>query len=114
MIFRKIRLNKAFNLCYQNTCSIIKLMNITEHKKWYKLDNAAKLYPAIKSKRWTAVYRVSIKLFRPVDKDLLQEALDITTDRMSVFSCRLKAGLFWYYFEKNKKRAMVKIGRAHV
>jgi len=83
-------------------------MNISEHKKWYKLDNAAKLYPAIKSKRWTAVYRVSIKLYESVDKDLLQQALDMTTNRMGVFSCRLRAGLFWYYFEKNKKRAMVK------
>ena len=26
---------------------------------------------------------------------------------MGVFSCRLKIGLFWYYFEKNKKRARV-------
>lgn len=83
-------------------------MSDNEHKIWYRLDNAAKLYPAIKSKSWTAVYRVSIKLFETVDKDLLQKALDITTGRMGVFSCRLKAGLFWYYFEKNKKRAMIK------
>ncbi len=83
-------------------------MRNKEHKTWYKLDNAAKLYPAIKSKRWTAVYRVSIKLFERVDKQTLQKALDITTDRMGVFSCRLKVGLFWYYFEKNHKRAIVK------
>lgn len=76
-------------------------------KKWYKLDNAAKLYPAIKSRRWTAVYRVSVKMRETVDRELLQKALDITVDRMEVFSCRLKAGLFWYYFEKNDARAHV-------
>lgn len=76
-------------------------------KKWYRLDNAAKLYPAIRNRRWTAVFRVSAKLTEPVDKALLQKALDITLPRMGIFSCRLKAGLFWYYFEKNQKQAKV-------
>lgn len=82
-------------------------MNNQNQKKWYKLDNAAKLYPAIRSRRWTAIYRVSIKLLETVDKKLLQKALDITVNRMGIFSCRLKAGLFWYYFENNKKHAKV-------
>lgn len=78
-------------------------MNKKESSNWYKLDNAAKLYPAIRSRKWTAIYRVSVKLFEPVDKDLLQTALELILDRMGVFSCRLKAGLFWYYFDKNSK-----------
>lgn len=78
-------------------------MNKKESNNWYKLDNAAKLYPAIRSRKWTAIYRVSVKLFEPVDKDLLQTALELILDRMGVFSCRLKAGLFWYYFDKNLK-----------
>ena len=76
-------------------------------KKWYKLDNAAKLYPAIRNRRWTAMFRVSAKLNETVDKALLQKALDITLPRMGIFSCHLKTGLFWYYFEKNKKQAKV-------
>lgn len=79
-----------------------------ETKRWYKLDNAAKLYPAIKQRKWSAVFRVSAKLKEKVDKELLQKALDITLPRMGVFSCRLRPGLFWYYFERNKKRAYVK------
>jgi NRPS condensation-like uncharacterized protein len=82
-------------------------MEKTEQKIWYKLDNAAKLYPAISSHRWMSIYRVSIKLYEPVDKDMLQRALNITMGRVSLFSCRLKAGLFWYYFEKNPSRALV-------
>jgi NRPS condensation-like uncharacterized protein len=83
------------------------MMEIAEQTTWYKLDNAAKLYPAISSRRWMSIYRVSVKLYEPVDKDMLQRALDITMGRIGLFSCRLKAGLFWYYFEKNSNRATV-------
>ncbi len=78
-----------------------------EQKNWYRLDNAAKLYPAIKSRKWTAVYRVSVKLNKPVDKELLQQALDSAVNRMEVFACRLRAGLFWYYFERNPNQAKI-------
>ncbi len=79
----------------------------TEQKNWYRLDNAAKLYPAIKSRKWTAMYRVSVKLRETVDRELLQKALDSTVNRMEVFACRLRAGLFWYYFEKNPVQAKI-------
>ncbi len=82
-------------------------MNKKDSCNWYKLDNAAKLYPAIRSRKWTAIYRVSVKLYEPVDKALLQTALELILDRMGVFSCRLKAGLFWYYFDKNLKQPKV-------
>ena len=83
------------------------IMNKSEPEKWYRLDNAAKLYPAIKSRKWTAVFRISMGLTEPVDRALLQQALVIATRRMGIFSCRLRAGLFWYYFEKNKKDPVV-------
>jgi NRPS condensation-like uncharacterized protein len=79
----------------------------TEQKMWFRLDNAAKLYPAIRNRRWTAIYRISIKLDEIIDKVLMQQALDSTVGRMEVFACRLKAGLFWYYFEKNRERALI-------
>lgn len=53
------------------------------------------------------MFRLSATLKEHIDRDLLQQALDITLPRMGVFSCRLKAGLFWYYFEPNPKRAKV-------
>ena len=74
---------------------------------WYRLDNAAKLYPAIKNRRWTAVYRVSVKLCECIDYALLEKALELTTARLGIFSCRLRAGFFWYYFEKNNNRPVV-------
>ncbi|MBT7123483.1 MAG: hypothetical protein HN948_10790, partial [Clostridia bacterium] len=51
---------------------------------------------------------MSAKLNETVDKALLQKALDMTLPRMGLFSCHLRTGLFWYYFEKNKKQAKVK------
>lgn len=82
-------------------------MNKREPEKWYKLDNAAKLYPAIKNRRWTAIFRISMDLDEPVDRDLLQLALSQATKRLGIFECRLRAGVFWYYFEKNKKDPVV-------
>ncbi len=78
-------------------------MNKSEPEKWYRLDNAAKLYPAIKNRRWTAIFRISVDMDEPVDRDLLQQALVMVTKRLGIFACRLRAGVFWYYFEKNNK-----------
>ena len=82
-------------------------MNKDEPVKWYRLDNAAKLYPAIKSRKWTAVFRISMTLTETVDRAVLQQALTQATRRMGIFSCRLRAGAFWYYFEINKKEPVV-------
>jgi len=82
-------------------------MNKSEPEKWYRLDNAAKLYPAIKNRHWTAIFRISVDMDEPVDRELLQRALVMATRRLGIFSCRLRAGAFWYYFEKNKKNPVV-------
>ena len=86
---------------------MLHVMDKTEQKDWYRLDNAAKLYPAIRSRKWMSIYRLSAKLYKPVDRDALQRALDITMSRVVLFSCRLRAGLFWYYFEKDPNRATI-------
>ena len=70
-------------------------MNKSEPEKWYRLDNAAKLYPAIKNRRWTAIFRISVDLDEPVDRELLQQALVMVTRRLGIFACRLRAGVFW-------------------
>jgi NRPS condensation-like uncharacterized protein len=66
---------------------------------WMMLDNAAKIYPAAKSKRTPAMFRLSMELSEDIDKDILQLALDRTLNRMPGFSQHLKSGLFWYYLE---------------
>ncbi|MEA4911800.1 MAG: hypothetical protein VB092_04180 [Oscillospiraceae bacterium] len=76
---------------------------MNEHRndpKWYKLDNAAKIYPAARSRSWAAMFRVSATLTEPVDPDCLAQALRRTAARFPGFSLRLRPGLFWYYLEK--------------
>ncbi len=67
--------------------------------KWYKLDNAAKIYPAAKTRSWTAIFRLSAQLNEKIDPAVLQLALERTAKRLPGFTLRLRPGLFWYYLE---------------
>jgi len=69
-------------------------------KKWYRLDNAGKLYPSIASTRRSTVFRLSAKISQQVDQVQLQKALDRTIVRFPYYQVNLKRGLFWYYFEE--------------
>lgn len=71
-------------------------------KNWYKLDNAGKLYPAIKNSRWTSMYRISIAFHEPVEPVALQQAVNDILPRFPSFAVRLRKGLFWYYLEENR------------
>lgn len=75
------------------------MKNAMFDKEWFKLDNAAKIYPAARSSRWNAVFRMSIVLKEEVKPELLQQALDDIIDRFPSFRVTLKKGFFWYYFQ---------------
>ncbi len=79
--------------------SALKKEKIIKH--WYRLDNAAKLYPAIRSWKWSSMFRISALLREPVDPAVLQQALGLIMRRFPGFSVRLRAGFFWYYLEDN-------------
>jgi NRPS condensation-like uncharacterized protein len=66
--------------------------------KWYRLDNAANVYPAIKNKKRPNLFRVSATLKEPVEPERLQEALNRTLTRIPSFSVKMRSGLFWHYF----------------
>ncbi len=70
-------------------------------KRWFKLDNAAKLYPAIAHSRWSSIFRVSAVMTEDVDAACLQKALDLVLPRFPAMMVHIKHGLFWYYFEEN-------------
>lgn len=73
--------------------------------KWDKLDNTAYLFPVIANEAMSSVYRISATLKERVQKDLLQEALEMVLPWFDVFNSRMKKGFFWYYFETNRKSA---------
>ncbi len=68
-------------------------------KKWMKLDNAAKIYPAAMRRDWAAMFRVSANLTEEVDPDILARALESTLRRFPGFAVQMRRGLFWYYLE---------------
>ena len=72
--------------------------------KWDKLDNTANLFPVI-AEKMTNTYRISVVLTEEIQPELLQEALDMVTPKIPGFNLRLRSGIFWYYFEENRKKA---------
>ena len=83
------------------------MKNAMFEKDWFRLDNAAKIYPAARNSRWNAVFRMSVVMRQPVDPELLQRALEDILDRFPSFQVTLKKGFFWYYFQYVNKRPKV-------
>lgn len=74
---------------------------MTQRKRveWARLDNASKIFPAVRSSKDTKVFRLSCELTEDVDEPLLQSALDLTMENFPLFRSVLRRGVFWYYLE---------------
>ena len=68
--------------------------------KRYKLDNSAIIFPSVKTKDWTAMFRLSVTLKEDIDIETLKLALAKALKRLPAFSTTLKQGVFWYYLEE--------------
>lgn len=66
---------------------------------WLRLDNAAKIYPAIKDRELTSVFRISVELKERIKAKQLLEAVQAVDKRFPYFKVKLRAGFFWYYLE---------------
>ena len=75
--------------------------------EWIKLDNAATIYPSTLTRKYASMFRLTITLNEKVDKDILGSALNNIIKRFPSFRYKLKQGLFWCYFKKNKKNVYV-------
>ena len=78
-----------------------------KNRQWVRLDNAAKIFPSTSSKRDTKVFRFVCDLKEPVDKTVLQHALDKTIESFPLYRSVLKKGVFWYYFEESSYKPTV-------
>lgn len=76
--------------------------------RWMHLDNAAKIYPAAATSRWSNVFRLSATMSEPVEREVLQSALDVTVRRFPSIAVRLRRGVFWYYLEEIKSAPKIK------
>jgi NRPS condensation-like uncharacterized protein len=72
-----------------------------QERGWIKLDNAAKLFPAIMSDNLTSVFRITAFLKEPIKYTAIKKAVEITAKRFPYFSVSLGSGLFWPYLEFN-------------
>ncbi len=82
-------------------------------KRWFKLDNAAKLYPAVSSFRWSSAFRISAELTETVDPKRLQQAADNVLPRFPSLKVRMRSGLFWYYLEEIQEPLIVRQDAGH-
>lgn len=70
---------------------------------WYRLDNAAKIYPSTTTDRSPAMFRIAVSLTKPVKLSILQQALESVMPRFPYFQVYLKRGFFWYYLQKHSE-----------
>lgn len=76
---------------------------INKNITWDRLDNTANLFPVIATQSMTNVYRLSVCLNEDIDGELLQKSVENVLPYFDVFNFRLKRGIFWYYFETNRR-----------
>lgn len=67
---------------------------------WMALDNAAKIFPAARSRTWSNMFRISATLDEEIDREALAVALDVTLRRFPSIAVSIKEGMFWYYLEE--------------
>ncbi len=67
---------------------------------WTPLDNAAKIFPAIRSSEHTTVVRMTAVLNERVTISSLLRAVKMAESRFPFFRVRLRRGFFWYYLEE--------------
>ena len=77
--------------------------------RWLRLDNAAKIYPAARSQRWSNVFRLSATLQETVDVTVMQAALDVTVRRFPSIAARLRKGVFWYYLQQLRRAPRIRM-----
>lgn len=66
---------------------------------WMRLDNAAKIYPAVQDEELTSVFRISCVLKHRVKIKPLLAAIHRLENRFPYFKVKPKKGFFWYYLE---------------
>ncbi len=75
--------------------------------RWYRLDNAAILFPAVSNRDNANVFRISVILREKVESALLQEALLATIQKFPSFQVKMRKGVFWRYLEYNGAKPTV-------
>ncbi|MDR2655287.1 MAG: hypothetical protein LBC56_04315 [Oscillospiraceae bacterium] len=79
-------------------------MSPKKNSLWFKLDNAAKVFPPTCDDADPKVFRFACELYEDIEQEILQKALDKTVAYFPGYLVVLKHGLFWYYMEPTGRR----------
>ncbi len=77
-------------------------------KRWFKLDNAAKIFPPVSNKKDPKVFRFTCILKEEIEKDILQDSVNEALIYFPNFKSILKQGFFWHYLETINFNPIVK------
>lgn len=75
---------------------------------WSRLDNTAKLFPAISGEHAANVFRLWADLEEDIHPKALQEAVEQALKDLPAFAVKMRRGVFWYYFEQNPAKPVVR------
>ncbi len=74
---------------------------------WRKLDNSAKFFPSVSSRKFSSVFRLSVLLNETINPDILELSVNQALEKFISFKVKLRRGIFWYYLEFNSKVPVV-------
>ena len=77
-------------------------------KKWFKLDNVAKIFPPVSNKKDSKVFRFTCVLKEEIENDILQDSVNEALIYFPNFKSILKQGFFWHYLETTDFNPIVK------
>lgn len=72
-------------------------------KYWFKIDNAGKVFPAISNDNRTNTFRLSMTLVNEINKDVLEQAVQMILPRFEAFAVKIQNGIFWQFFSENHR-----------
>ena len=84
-----------------------------KHLDWRKIDSSGKIFPISTGKKYSTVFRLSAILNKNIGKRNLEKAVNIALDKYKSFKVRMKLGFFWYYFEYNNKKPIIRKERTY-
>lgn len=61
--------------------------------RWRKLDNTAKLFPAVANEKENHVFRISVTLKEEVNPKILSRALEEILPKFDTFRVKLRTGI---------------------
>lgn len=72
---------------------------VSQQDFWLRLDNAAKIYPAVQSAELTSVFRLSARLKDRISIGPFLHAVKLLEGRFPYYKMKLHKGFFWYYLQ---------------